>query len=83
MGKSALTIQLIQNHFVDEYDPTIEDSYRKQVSFENADDHQVLCESFISQFQFTHSLFIDVSWLQRMGPIAAVQRCEIAYFSNR
>lgn len=32
VGKSALTIQLIQNHFVDEYDPTIEDSYRKQVS---------------------------------------------------
>jgi GTPase KRas len=29
VGKSALTIQLIQNHFVDEYDPTIEDSYRK------------------------------------------------------
>lgn len=24
VGKSALTIQLIQNHFVDEYDPTIE-----------------------------------------------------------
>lgn len=22
-GKSALTIQLIQNHFVDEYDPTV------------------------------------------------------------
>ncbi|AMD21540.1 HFL316Cp [Eremothecium sinecaudum] len=31
VGKSALTIQLIQAHFVDEYDPTIEDSYRKQV----------------------------------------------------
>ncbi|XP_035309467.1 GTPase KRas-like isoform X2 [Cricetulus griseus] len=31
VGKSALTIQLIQNLFVDEYDPTIEDSYRKQV----------------------------------------------------
>uniref|UniRef100_A0A8R1I9Q0 Small monomeric GTPase n=1 Tax=Caenorhabditis japonica TaxID=281687 RepID=A0A8R1I9Q0_CAEJA len=30
VGKSALTIQLIQNHFVEEYDPTIEDSYRKQ-----------------------------------------------------
>lgn len=25
-----MTIQLIQSHFVDEYDPTIEDSYRKQ-----------------------------------------------------
>uniref|UniRef100_A0A914EJW5 small monomeric GTPase n=2 Tax=Acrobeloides nanus TaxID=290746 RepID=A0A914EJW5_9BILA len=31
VGKSALTIQLIQNQFVEEYDPTIEDSYRKQV----------------------------------------------------
>ena len=31
VGKSALTIQLIQNHFVDEYEPTIEDWYRKQV----------------------------------------------------
>ena len=30
VGKSALTIQLI-NHYVDEYEPTIEDSYRKHV----------------------------------------------------
>eukprot|EP00008_Paramoeba_atlantica_P011656 CAMPEP_0201482164 /NCGR_PEP_ID=MMETSP0151_2-20130828/6440_1 /ASSEMBLY_ACC=CAM_ASM_000257 /TAXON_ID=200890 /ORGANISM="Paramoeba atlantica, Strain 621/1 / CCAP 1560/9" /LENGTH=189 /DNA_ID=CAMNT_0047864719 /DNA_START=28 /DNA_END=597 /DNA_ORIENTATION=+ len=31
VGKTALTIQLCSNHFVEEYDPTIEDSYRKQV----------------------------------------------------
>ncbi|KAL6084894.1 hypothetical protein STEG23_032022 [Scotinomys teguina] len=31
MGESALTIQMIQNNFVDEYDSSIEDSYRKQV----------------------------------------------------
>eukprot|EP00007_Cunea_sp_BSH-02190019_P003951 CAMPEP_0174243232 /NCGR_PEP_ID=MMETSP0417-20130205/30934_1 /TAXON_ID=242541 /ORGANISM="Mayorella sp, Strain BSH-02190019" /LENGTH=877 /DNA_ID=CAMNT_0015322717 /DNA_START=37 /DNA_END=2670 /DNA_ORIENTATION=+ len=31
VGKSALCIQFTSNHFVDEYDPTIEDSYRKQV----------------------------------------------------
>eukprot|EP01103_Thecamoeba_quadrilineata_P009394 TRINITY_DN19148_c0_g1_i1.p1 TRINITY_DN19148_c0_g1~~TRINITY_DN19148_c0_g1_i1.p1 ORF type:complete len:188 (-),score=42.69 TRINITY_DN19148_c0_g1_i1:21-584(-) len=31
VGKSALTIQLIQNHFLDEYDPTIEDTYQKSV----------------------------------------------------
>ena len=30
VGKSSLTIQLTQNLFVDYYDPTIEDSYRKQ-----------------------------------------------------
>jgi GTPase KRas protein len=35
VGKSALTIQLIQNHFIDEYDPTIEDSYRKQVTIDD------------------------------------------------
>ncbi|KAH3743898.1 Rac1 protein [Pelomyxa schiedti] len=32
VGKSALTIQFIQKHFINEYDPTIEDSYRKQIS---------------------------------------------------
>jgi len=31
VGKSCLTIQLTQNQFVHEYDPTIENSYRKQV----------------------------------------------------
>lgn len=30
VGKSAITIQFIQSQFIDEYDPTIEDSYRKQ-----------------------------------------------------
>lgn len=30
VGKSALTIQLIQSYFVQDYDPTIEDSYTKQ-----------------------------------------------------
>eukprot|EP01094_Clydonella_sp_ATCC50884_P013863 TRINITY_DN2417_c0_g1_i1.p1 TRINITY_DN2417_c0_g1~~TRINITY_DN2417_c0_g1_i1.p1 ORF type:complete len:187 (-),score=47.01 TRINITY_DN2417_c0_g1_i1:379-939(-) len=31
VGKSALTIQLIQNNFYADYDPTIEDSFRKDV----------------------------------------------------
>ncbi|EPE29406.1 P-loop containing nucleoside triphosphate hydrolase [Glarea lozoyensis ATCC 20868] len=31
VGKSALTIQLTLEHFVETYEPTIEDSYRKQV----------------------------------------------------
>jgi GTPase KRas protein len=31
VGKSALTLRLISDEFAEEYDPTIEDSYRKQV----------------------------------------------------
>ncbi|KAJ7721508.1 ras family-domain-containing protein [Mycena metata] len=30
VGKSALTIQFMQDHFVTDYDPTIEDSYQRQ-----------------------------------------------------
>lgn len=30
VGKSCLTIQLIQSHFVDEYDPTIEGGWPLQ-----------------------------------------------------
>lgn len=36
VGKTALTIQLCLNHFVETYDPTIEDSYRKQVVIDDA-----------------------------------------------
>ncbi|XP_044716995.1 ras family domain-containing protein [Hirsutella rhossiliensis] len=35
VGKTALTIQLCLQHFVETYDPTIEDSYRKQVVIDN------------------------------------------------
>ena len=29
VGKSALTVQLVANHFIFDYDPTIEDCYSK------------------------------------------------------
>jgi len=35
VGKSCLTIQFTQNHFVREYDPTIENSYRKQLTIDD------------------------------------------------
>merc|ERR1719354_869267 len=36
VGKSALTIQFIQSYFVTDYDPTIEDSYRKQCQIDGS-----------------------------------------------
>lgn len=35
VGKSALTIRLVSDDFLEEYDPTIEDSYRKQCELDN------------------------------------------------
>ncbi|KAJ6235558.1 ras-like protein rasb [Anaeramoeba flamelloides] len=35
VGKSALTIQFVQSHFIEEYDPTIEDAYRRQVKIDD------------------------------------------------
>ena len=34
VGKSALTVQFVQGIFVEKYDPTIEDSYRKVCTLE-------------------------------------------------
>nr|CUU97725.1 hypothetical transcript [Hymenolepis microstoma] len=41
VGKSALTVQFVQGIFVEKYDPTIEDSYRKKVEI---DDQQCVLE---------------------------------------
>jgi small GTP-binding protein len=41
VGKSCITIRYVQDSFVTEYDPTIEDSYRRQVE---VDGQQVMLE---------------------------------------
>lgn len=35
VGKSALTVQFVSGNFVEKYDPTIEDFYRKAIEVEN------------------------------------------------
>ncbi|XP_046357409.1 GTP-binding protein Rheb-like [Haliotis rufescens] len=32
VGKSSLTIQFVENHFVDSYDPTIENTFQKMIT---------------------------------------------------
>ncbi|KAI7536980.1 hypothetical protein KC331_g4495, partial [Hortaea werneckii] len=41
VGKSCLTAQFVQGVFIESYDPTIEDSYRKQI---DVDGRQVMLE---------------------------------------
>ena len=37
VGKSAITVQMVSNHFLSSYDPTIEDSYRTTINVNNQD----------------------------------------------
>ena len=43
VGKSCLTLQFISEKFIEEYDPTMEDSYRKQLT---VDDNEYLLDIF-------------------------------------
>lgn len=36
VGKSALTVQFVSNTFVEKYDPTIEDFYRKEIDIDGS-----------------------------------------------
>ena len=47
VGKSALVIRLVTDNFLDEYDPTIEDSYRKNITVEETVDGITLDVSII------------------------------------
>ncbi len=60
VGKSALTVQFVQGIFVEKYDPTIEDSYRKQVE---VDGQQCMLEILdtagtVSIFIFIYLLYL-------------------------
>ena len=35
VGKSCLLIRFVYNHFMEEYDPTLEDSYRKRACIDD------------------------------------------------
>ena len=55
VGKSALTVQFVQGIFVEKYDPTIEDSYRKQVE---VDGQQCMLEILDTAGTVSHQLLL-------------------------
>lgn len=60
VGKSALTVQFVQEIFVEKYDPTIEDSYRKQVE---VDGQQCMLEILDTAGTVSNTLFSNISLL--------------------
>ena len=60
VGKSALTIKLVTDNFLTEYDPTIEDSYRKQLI---VDDQNVVLDILDTAGQEEFSSILD-QWIR-------------------
>ncbi|CAI4063638.1 hypothetical protein SUVZ_07G3820 [Saccharomyces uvarum] len=59
VGKSCLTVQFVQGVYLDTYDPTIEDSYRKNIEIDNkAFDLEILDTAGIAQFTAMRELYI-------------------------
>ena len=54
VGKSAITVRFVQEIFVEKYDPTIEDSYRKNVVI---DDKQYMLEILDTAGTVSHRFY--------------------------
>jgi len=59
VGKSAISVQFVQGMFVEKYDPTIEDSYRKQVEVEGEEYMlEILDTAGSEQFGSTRDIYM-------------------------
>lgn len=59
VGKSSLTVQFVQGVYLDTYDPTIEDSYRKTIEVDNkVFDLEILDTAGVAQFAAMRELYI-------------------------
>ncbi|AET37636.1 Ras family GTPase RSR1 Ecym_1407 [Eremothecium cymbalariae DBVPG len=59
VGKSCLTVQFVQGEYLDTYDPTIEDSYRKSMEIDDkAFDLEILDTAGVAQFTAMRELYI-------------------------
>lgn len=61
VGKSSVTVQFVQGVYVESYDPTIEDSYRKQIEVDGrACDLEILDTAGVAQFTAMRELYIKL-----------------------
>ncbi|PSK35551.1 hypothetical protein C7M61_004339 [Candidozyma pseudohaemuli] len=59
VGKSSVTVQFVQGVYVESYDPTIEDSYRKLIEVDGrACDLEILDTAGVAQFTAMRELYI-------------------------
>ncbi|CAJ0569781.1 unnamed protein product, partial [Mesorhabditis spiculigera] len=59
VGKSALTVQFVQGHFVSSYDATIEDSYRKHIQIDGRETRvEILDTAGTEQFSGMRDLYV-------------------------
>ncbi|KAL1791709.1 Q Chain Q, Ligand-bound Ras:SOS:Ras complex [Sigmodon hispidus] len=81
LGKSVLTIQLIQYYFLDEYDPTIENSYRKQVVIDGVGFLCVFAINNTKSFEHIHQYREQIKWVKDSDNVLMVlvcNKCDLA-----
>lgn len=70
VGKSCFTIQLISGTFVETYDPTLEDSYRKQMTVDDEEAVLNVCSVLFLIFEviftFCRFMILLVKRISRM-----------------
>jgi GTPase SAR1 family protein len=76
VGKSALTIRLVTQNFLEEYDPTIEDNYNKQVVVDGTGAHLDILDT-AGQDEYSQ---MQDQWMRegkgvRFSSLSPIDRC--------
>ena len=79
VGKSAITLRFLNDSFVDDYDPTIEDNYVKQVVVENIPKEMLSAEpgeqgSILSSLFFFVFFVVFFTSMDQFHPMVMIGR---------
>lgn len=82
VGKSALTVQFVSGHFMEKYDPTIEDFYRKVRADETIDYRDLRCTCIFPTLHPLFGGFFKISYVMRILNSSVTQIQSIYYIST-